>query len=280
MSEMRIGYGSEWQLFRLFARHRKQWDKAVQGVLEEDGVTDIDRVEWADFPYSEKATTKDQEIMGMDFLQDGEKLTEWKKFWPDPKALQLDRKGIHTWDAVGQLVFSNCRTPERLLVEAKSHTSELKNSPPCGAGEPSRKQIATALKETYSAMGFTEKPWEAVEQSWLGKGCYQIANRLASLHFLRNRVKGTPARLLFVYFLNDPYFDKDCPTTPARWKEVVQELADRMCITSIHTLNEFIHYLYIDVRTGERVLGGPRICLAPCCPGRRYPLPRPPGPRH
>lgn len=115
MSEMQIGYGSEWQLFRLLARHRKLWDSVVKQVLVADGVPGIVGIEWEDFPFSAKTKTKDQEIKGMDFLQD--KLTEWKAYWPDPQVGDPDREyGVPTWDAVGRICFADQRTPEWLLV--------------------------------------------------------------------------------------------------------------------------------------------------------------------
>jgi hypothetical protein len=247
---MQIGYGSEWQLFRLFARHRKLWDAAVRRVLERDGLTGITAIEWEDFPFSDKTKTKDQEIKGMDFLP--ENLTEWKEFWPDPQAGDPDREqGVPTWDAVGRIHFANRRPVEWLLIEGKSHQSELTHTNACGAKLVSSiEKITNALEQTYTAMGCTEQPWATVKGVWVHIGCYQITNRLASLHFLRN-VVGVPARLLFVYFLNDPYQGVLCPKSPSPWIHDLRNLYGRMGIPLNHNFKQFIHYFCMDVRSGQ-----------------------------
>ena len=37
MSEMQIGYGSEWQLYRMLGRHRKLCNATVRQVLNQEG---------------------------------------------------------------------------------------------------------------------------------------------------------------------------------------------------------------------------------------------------
>ena len=250
MGEMQIGYGSEWQLFRLLGRHRKLWNLAVRQVLERDEVGGITAIEWADFPFSAKTKTKDQEIKGMDFVPD--KLTEWKAYWPDSEAGTPDREqGVPTWDAVGHIHFAAQMPSEWVLVEAKSHESELTHSSPCGAKLTSSiEKITKALEQTYNAMGCTELPWANATDTWLQIGCYQIANRFACLHFLRNVVK-IPARLLFVYFLNDPYKGVLCPTSPSAWKHDLLNLYGRMYIPLTHSFKDFTHYLCMDVANGQ-----------------------------
>lgn len=99
------------------------------------------------------------------------------------------------WDGLGLLHgLKHCRR-EILLVEAKSHVDEVEG-PGCRASTASMPLILEALRETREWLGAEETP------AWLGP-LYQTANRLAHLHFLRNRL-GFPTWLVQVYFLNDP----------------------------------------------------------------------------
>jgi hypothetical protein len=99
------------------------------------------------------------------------------------------------WDGLGLLNgLRQCRR-EILLVEAKSHVDEVEGLG-CRASAASMPLILEAFRET--------REWLRAEETaaWLGP-LYQTANRLAHLHFLRNRL-GLPAWLVQVYFLNDP----------------------------------------------------------------------------
>jgi hypothetical protein len=127
----------------------------------------------------------------------------------------------------------------------------LTHSNSCGAKLASSiEKISRALEQTYNAMGCAEKPWSKVKEAWLHIGCYQIANRFACLHFFRNVVH-VPARLLFVYFLNDPYQGVLCPKTPSAWIHALLNLYGRMCIPLAHTFKDFNHYLCMDVANGH-----------------------------
>jgi len=127
----------------------------------------------------------------------------------------------------------------------------LTHSNSCGAKLASSiEKISRALEQTYNAMGCAEKPWSKVKEAWLHIGCYQIANRFACLHFLRNVVH-VPARLLFVYFLNDLYQGVLCPKPPSAWIHALLNLYGRMCIPLAHTFKDFTHYLCMDVANGH-----------------------------
>jgi hypothetical protein len=252
MSELGHGYGSEFQLLRFLGRHRHLLERAIAHILAVDEVPGVERIDWHDFPFSaiSRKKIKDQEFKGLDFL-DKTIWSRWQKYWPDPRAGTTDRNGIHTWDAVAKL-FSPMMLPEGewLLVEAKSHESELVTSPSCGAGGDSLNTIIAALKETFLAMGGDELAWRKAEKHWIGPGFYQIANRLAALHFLRNILK-MPAHLLFIYFLRDPYTGKNCPDTPAKWKRILGKSYKLVDFPENYKLKQYVHYLCLDTVNGE-----------------------------
>ena len=99
------------------------------------------------------------------------------EFWP--------RHGPQ-WDALGVTDRGDV-----LLVEAKAHIAEM-CSPGTQASAKSKDRIRGALSETAFAVG--AKPRAAWADVF-----YQLANRLAHLHFLRSR--GVPAWLVLFNFI-------------------------------------------------------------------------------
>jgi len=126
-------------------------------------------------------------VLGLDPLQ-----TELASFWP--------RRGPQ-WDA---LALSD--QGDVILVEAKAHIAEL-HSPPSQAGEASLEKIRFALAEAATEFG---APAGAL---WHGE-FYQLANRLAHLHFLRKH--GVPAWLALVNFTGDA--DMRGPESQTEWE--------------------------------------------------------------
>lgn len=114
----------------------------------------------------------------------------WPRFGPQWDALAVFEGGV-------------------LLVEAKAHVAEAVSGP-SGAGPESRGRIDAALREAAEALGATPKG------DWNGP-FYQYANRLAHLHFLRDRC-GVDARLAFVDFVGDA--EMGGPDTEAEWRAV------------------------------------------------------------
>jgi hypothetical protein len=107
--------------------------------------------------------------------------------WNDALSAFWPSRGPQ-WDALGVSDAGDI-----LLVEAKAHVAEM-CSPQSKASPESWARIEAALTETVQAFGATPRaPWSAV--------FYQLANRLAHLHFLRSR--GVPARLILVDFVGD-----------------------------------------------------------------------------
>lgn len=123
-------------------------------------------------------------------------LGQWSEalaeFWPQPGP---------QWDALGVSDRGDI-----LLVEAKAHLAEI-CSPASKASVTSLTRIKTVLSETAVALDATPRAdWAVV--------FYQLANRLAHLHFLRSR--GVPAWLVLVSFIGDT--DIKGPQTAAEWE--------------------------------------------------------------
>ena len=123
------------------------------------------------------------------------------------------------WDGLGLLRVGKEARREILLVEAKSSVNEVEDLG-CRAPATSIPLILDAFLETREWLGAEETP------AWLGP-LYQTANRLAHLHFLRNRL-GVPTWLVQVYFLNDPIG----PESRADWLPVIAGVQARLGLRS------------------------------------------------
>jgi hypothetical protein len=155
-------------------------------------------------------------LVGLEECSDA--LTE---FWP--------RRGPQ-WDALGVSDQNDV-----LLVEAKAHLQEM-CSPATQATAASRDRIKIALSETASA--FKAKPradWTEI--------FYQLANRLAHLHFLRR--KGVPAWLVLVNFIGDT--DMEGPQTSREWEAAYLVTYHVMGIRTDTPLMKYVLHLYPDV---------------------------------
>lgn len=182
MGEMGFGYGSEYQLLRFMGRYRKELNNLIKNAMKIS-------VEPSWFDFIRKADTdgnsKDHELKGIEFLKGDESIDfkklmlMWKEYWPTSG-------NAHNWDGIFKL------DKTYVLVEAKAHIGEIEQT--CGAKSPeSIEQINKALEETKIRFGVnTDSDWS--------KKYYQLANRLAFIHFLKTH--GIDARLLYIYFLN------------------------------------------------------------------------------
>lgn len=115
-----------------------------------------------------------------------------REFWPS---------GGPQWD--GLAVVPGHERTGYLLVEAKAHPAETGSD--CAAGPDSLALIREALARTQGAMGVAPRDWT--------KGAYQLANRLAYLHFL-NDIVGEPTWLALIGFVNDATHR---PTSRSQW---------------------------------------------------------------
>ena len=123
------------------------------------------------------------------------------------------------WDGLGLIHGLKESRRGVLLVEAKSHVDEVEGAG-CRASDASLPLILEAFRETREWLGADETP------AWLGP-LYQTANRLAYLHFLRNRL-GLPTWLVQVYFVNDPI----APASRADWLPAIAGVHARLGLHS------------------------------------------------
>ena len=224
MGGLGYGYGSEFHLLRFMGRHRDELDRRVLATV---GGRSID---WLDFGFEAKRTWPDAEIKGLDFLQPNDPaLIAWKKWWPQGR-------GIHNWDAVGQVRLGGAR--EWLLVEAKANVGELFSK--CGATSPTnRPKIERACAETKKALGVPQ------DRDWLN-GYYQFCNRVAVLHFLNQH--GIPAHLLHPYFLGDRGdSNRTCPADEEGWHQALRTQEEHVGLPVGHKLEARMHNLFLPI---------------------------------
>ncbi|MGD0072362.1 MAG: hypothetical protein ABSB71_12485 [Candidatus Bathyarchaeia archaeon] len=134
------------------------------------------------------------------------------------------------WDA-----FGKTSRGQVLLVEAKSHISELLSSLQAESTE-SKTKIQKSLEATKLALNYH------ANVDW-SQRFYQYTNRLAHLYLLREN--NIPAYLVFVYFLNDA--EMKGPSTVLEWKGAEQLLHSYLGLGR-NKLRKFIIDVYIDVR--------------------------------
>jgi hypothetical protein len=140
------------------------------------------------------------------------------EFWP---------AGGPQWDALGRSDQGDV-----LLVEAKAHVGEL-CSPGSQASPVSRRRIQTALDRVGSDLRARPRaPWIDV--------FYQLANRIAHLHFLRKN--GEKAWLVLVNFIGD--FEMMGPRTVAEWEAAYQVVWHVMGLEKRHPLSRYVVHVY------------------------------------
>jgi len=147
-----------------------------------------------------------------------------KDFWPS--------RGPQ-WDALGLTDDGQV-----LLVEAKAHIGELCSSG-TAAGPASLTRIQLRLDEVAAALGVTRPPapWTHV--------FYQLANRLAHLHWLRV-TQQVPAWLVLVNFVGDA--DMNGPNSREAWEAAYQVAFHVMGLPKRHVLSKWIVEVFPDVR--------------------------------
>ena len=144
------------------------------------------------------------------------------KFWPAHGPV---------WDGLGKT-----RNGDVILVEAKSHVSEVASS--CQAGVESRKLIQDSLAETSHFYGASS------DADWLN-GYYQYANRLAHLYLLRH-LNGIQAWLCFVNFVNDHKMSGAKSTV--EWQPAIDAVHKHLGITE-QSLRPYVVDVFPDIET-------------------------------
>jgi hypothetical protein len=222
MAEIGYGYGSEWQLMRFMARHRKLLEEAIRksiGGLNEENVFD-----WYDFKFGGSGITSDNELKGLSFLGENQSIKGYiKSDW-------------QSWDAIFRL------DDTFYLVEAKAHIEEMRGS--CSSDEAkSQEKIKDYICNNLEKLGIS------INRDMCLVDYYQLANRLATAAFLRNN--GIAARCLYIYFLNGYEKPNDIKNTSLEMfvDEINKEKA--ALGLKVEELNDFLFHVFIDAKTGE-----------------------------
>lgn len=157
------------------------------------------------------------ERLGLGYLQ-----PQLAAFWPS-RGPQWDALGVTSGGTV-------------LLVEAKAHIAEM-CSPASSASEASLNLIKLRLHETAEALGARRERahWHIV--------FYQLANRLAHLHWLHD--KGVDARLVLVNFLNDK--EMAGPISAAEWMAAYRVALHALGLSPRHRLAPYTIEVFPDV---------------------------------
>lgn len=119
------------------------------------------------------------------------------EFWP--------RSGPR-WDGLGRTADGKL-----ILIEAKAHIAEAVDYHSKATGDALRR-IEQRLDEAKAAFG-------AARDACWHTPLYQMANRLAHLHFLAG-MNGQDAYLMFVYFAHAPDVPK--PVSPEEWRGAIR----------------------------------------------------------
>lgn len=196
-----------------------RWDALDQPILAKlRGAT---RIEWRS-PLEDDGFAEYRDGEFLDRIGLGNLRPALKEFWPE--------RGPQ-WDALGVTDRGDV-----LLVEAKAHVAEM-CSPGTAAGPESRERINHALVGCADGLG--ARPSRA---AWTDH-FYQLANRIAHLHFLRER--DVPAYLVLVNFLNDP--DMKGPTTPEAWEAAYEVAFHVMGLPKRHPMAQYMFEVFPDV---------------------------------
>jgi len=193
--------GSQRQIQTWVNELEVDFSQRVLGVLDPSAGPDA-RLRWVS-PLANDMFNEYQDAEFLDKLGLSKYSDELSEFWP---------KGGPCWD--GLAVVDALGHSGILLVEAKSHISEMESA--CRAGGRSRNKIEQALALTAANLGVS------VNSCWTGH-YYQTANRYAHLHFLRN-IARVPAWLLNVYFVGD----QRSRTSREEWREALEQVKERM----------------------------------------------------
>lgn len=229
MAHIGYGYGSECHLLRWMGRHRTAFDAAVRQALgKSEGAP-----QWLDFLFDRKRDWADSELKGLQFLDSDVALQkDWMTWWPQGR-------GIQNWDAVGW--WGDPSQREILLVEAKAHIAEIHSE--CKAKpHGGLSLIKSSLSETAIAIEVTDI------SAWL-TDYYQLANRIAVVHFLKEH--GYNPHLILVYFVGDSYStSRKSPQRPEEWAIPLAQQKKAMGLPDSHSLSPNVHELYLHV--GEK----------------------------
>jgi hypothetical protein len=197
-------------------------------------------INWMDFGFNNtKSDWYDSELTRLSFIKDVNIKDNWN--WPTSgKQQHWDAVGfIDTWDSPSSETNNHV-----ILVEAKAHIDEPITS--CKAGFESSRRIAEILEQT--AIDLHVNDYGNIKSNWLNK-YYQQANRLATYNYLKRC--GLLPHLIFIYFLNDQYQGKKCPSRVSDWEEYLLKQDEEMGIKDIF-INERVYNLFLEVKSDKK----------------------------
>lgn len=201
----------------------ENWPSLNQSIEEQIGKGE--RVEWRS-PLRNDDFAEYRDGTFLELLDLSELNPQLADFWP---------RGGPQWDALGVTSGGT-----RLLVEAKAHVQEM-CSPGSAASVKSLELIQARLDTTAKALNASDD-----RVAW-HKSFYQVANRLAHLHWLRSQ--GVDARLVMVNFLNDA--DMGGPTSAREWHAAYQVAYHVMGLGRRHKLTPYIIEVFPDVESQQ-----------------------------
>ena len=223
MAQIGHGYGSEYHLLRFMGHHRDLLEKLISEKIGEG------TFHWLDFGFEKNPMSSisgDMELKGLGFLEKTNPEVYLKVNNEFKQALPIRCADTwQNWDAV----FTHNGTI--YLVEAKAHTSELKSGKDNGGRSKDKIKafMESQLPDKYK-----------VNDEWL-QDYYQMANRLATVAFLKN--KGIEARILYIYFVN------------GYRKKTVKKIGRKEIITEVENLNASENEFIESICNEKKVLG-------------------------
>lgn len=174
-------------------------------------------------------------------------LKEWtdkkfplNQFWP--------KNGPH-WDGLGYCINNNY-IEKIFIVEAKSRLHEMFYNINEKIQPKSFELIKKSLNDVFNKI----RPY--CDSQYIGdwtKAFYQYATRIAHLYYLRvlNELDGIkiPADvyLVYVYFINDPYWHNNTIKTKEEWEGIISTVKHYLGFSyGNHSLSDYVFDIFID----------------------------------
>jgi hypothetical protein len=112
-----------------------------------------------------------------------------------------------------------------LLVEAKTHIEEIKTN--CQAKD------SESIKKIKESFGIVKNSLGVPSEIDWTKEYYQVANRIAALHFLHQQK--IPSHLLFIYVTGDLRGSaRNSPQTKAEWQKALDDQDEHIGLPKGH----------------------------------------------
>lgn len=204
MAEMKLGYGSEYQLLRCLGHHRNSFYSEILKVIDKENSDNSD-IEWLDYPIDNSKDSLDGEWKDIECFKGRindyfQIQNQWNAFWPT-KGNSQNWDGIFIYKGVWY------------FVEAKAHIKESIQR--CSAGDESRKKILNSFEKVTGSHD------EAM--NWINSKYYQLANRIAFISFCKRM--NIQAKLCYILFTHGY---RICPTknntTVEDWNKQWEEM--------------------------------------------------------